>query len=560
MPTTALLLAPLLALVAAPTSAPAPRVPDEAQLRKALSRFAETPLEVDLSKMPVSERKALARLVQASRVLDPLFIRQSWAGSEAWLMKLATDTRPLGRAQLRMFLLNKGPWDRLEHDAPFLPGVPAKPEPGNFYPAGATKDEIARWVGTLSPDQRAQATGFFTTIRRAPGGGFVIVPYSLEYQGELARVAALLREAAESTTQPGLKSFLQKRAAALLSNDYADSDVAWMQLDSSIEPTFGPYEVYEDGWFNQKAAFEAFITVRDDAETAKLQRFSGQLQALENTLPMDDRYKNPKIGALAPIRVVNSIFAAGDGNRGVQTAAYNLPNDERTVAAHGTKRVMLRNVQQAKFEKTLVPIARVALPPAAVKDVQFAAFFTQILLHELMHGIGPQTITVNGRQTTPRLELEETYGPIEECKADVVGLWAMARLVEQGLLSPEIGRTMHTTYLASAFRSLRFGLHEAHGKGEGVQVNWLLDAGAYRVEKDGRFSVVPDKIRGAIESLARELLTIEATGDKARAKALLERMAVNRSPTTTVIDRLTNVPVDIAPRYVTAEKLEAEFP
>jgi Peptidase family M49 len=558
MPTTALLLLPLLALTAAPT--PTARVPDEAQLRNALARFAETPLPVDLSKMPVSERKALARLVQASRVLDPLFIRQSWAGSEAWLMKLAADPSPLGRAQFRIFLLNKGPWDRLEHDAPFLPGVPAKPEPGNFYPAGATKAEITRWVGTLSPEQRAQATGFFTTIRRAPGGGYVIVPYSLEYQGELARAAELLGQAAESTTQPSLKAFLQKRAEALLSNDYADSDVAWMQLDASIEPTFGPYEVYEDGWFNQKAAFEAFITVRDDAETAKLQRFSGQLQTLENALPMDDRYKNPKIGALAPIRVVNSVFAAGDGNRGVQTAAYNLPNDERTVAAHGTKRVMLRNVQQAKFEKTLVPIARVALPPAAVKDVQFAAFFTQILLHELMHGIGPQTITVKGRQTTPRLELEETYGSIEECKADVVGLWAMARLVEQGLLSPEIGRTMHTTYLASAFRSLRFGLHEAHGKGEAVQVNWLLDAGAYRVEKDGRFSVVPDKIRGAIESLARELLTIEATGDKARAKALLERMAVNRPPTTTVIDRLNKVPVDIAPRYVTAEQLEAEFP
>jgi hypothetical protein len=560
MSTTALLLAPLLALVAAPTSAPAPRVPDEAQLRKALARFAETPLEVDLSRMPVSERKVLARLVQASRVLDPLFIRQSWAGSEAWLMKLAADARPLGRVRLRMFLLNKGPWDRLEHDAPFLPGVPAKPEPGNFYPAGATKEEISRWVATLSPDQRAQATGFFTAIRRGPGGAFVIVPYSLEYQGELARAAALLREAAESTTQPSLKSFLQKRAQALLSNDYADSDVAWMQLDSSIEPTFGPYEAYEDGWFNQKAAFEAYITILDDAETDKLQRFSGQLQALENALPMEDRYKNPKIGALAPIRVVNSIFAAGDANRGVQTAAYNLPNDERTVASHGTKRVMLRNVEQAKFEKTLLPIARVALRPAAVKDVQFAAFFTQILLHELMHGIGPQTITVNGRRTTPRLELEESYLPIEECKADVVGLWAMDRLVGQGLLSPEIGRTMHTTYLASAFRSLRFGLHEAHGKGEAVQVNWLLDAGAYRVEKDGRFSVVPDKIGGAIESLARELLTIEATGDKARARALLERMGVNRAPTTAVIDRLTHVPVDIAPRYVTAEQLEAEFP
>jgi hypothetical protein len=559
MTTALLFLVPLLALSAA-SPAPDPAIPTEAQLRKSLARFAETPLDVDVSGVPASERKAMARLVQASRVFDPLFIRQSWAGSEAWLVKLTRDSTPLGRARLGMFLLNQGPWDRLEHDAPFLPGVPPKPEPGNFYPAGATKEEIARWEQTLTPEQRAQATGFFTTIRRAPGGGFVIVPYSLEYQGELTRVVALLREAAEATTQPSLKTFLQKRAEALLSNDYADSDVAWMQLDSSIDPTFGPYEVYEDGWFNQKAAFEAFITVRDAKETAKLERFSGQLQALENALPMEDRYKNPKIGTLAPIRVVNSVFSSGDGNRGVQSAAYNLPNDERTVAAHGTKRILLRNMEEAKFQKTLLPIARVALPPAAVKDVQFAPFFTQILMHELMHGIGPQKITLNGRSTTPRLELEETYGPIEECKADVVGLWAMARLVDQGLLDKEIGRTMYTTYLASAFRSLRFGIHEAHGKGEAVQVNWLLDAGAYRVERDGRFSVVPDRIRAALESLARELLTIEATGDKARARALLERMAVNRPPTAVVIGRLTGVPVDIAPRYVTAEKLEAEFP
>ncbi|MGZ6080548.1 MAG: dipeptidyl-peptidase 3 family protein [Myxococcaceae bacterium] len=554
------MIAALLPFVLAASLGAAAPLPGLPELKASLDQFVPTPLEVDVSGLPASERKALARLVQAARVLDPLFLRQSWAGSEAWLMTLARDTTPLGQARLRLFLLNQGPWDRLKHDATFLPGVPPKPESGNFYPAGATKDEVSRWMSTLSPADRARASGFFTTIRRTPAGGFTIVPYSLEYQGELARAAALLREAAAATAQPALKSFLEQRAAALLNDDYAPSDVAWMQLDTTIDPTFGPYETYEDEWFNQKAGFEAYITVVDPKETEKLKRFSSQLQALENALPMDDRYKNPKIGALAPIRVVNSLFASGDGNRGVQTAAYNLPNDERTVAAHGSKRIMLRNMDLAKFDQTLVPIAKIAIAPQLLKSVQFDPFFTQILMHELMHGIGPQRITVNGRETTPRAELQETYGAIEECKADVVGIWAMQRLVDQDQLPAEMGKALGPTVLAGLFRSIRFGLNEAHGKGTAVQLNWLLDAGAYKVSPDGRFTLVPEKVGPAFEALARELLTIEATGDKSRAKALLDRLVVHRPETERVLSRLGKVPVDIAPRYLTAEKLEAEFP
>jgi len=539
------------------SAAPLPGLPE---LKTASDQLVPTPVTVDVSAIPASERKALARLVQAARILDPLFVRQSWAGSEAWMVKLARDPTPLAQARLRLFFLNQGPWDRLAHDAPFLPGVPEKPASGNFYPAGASKEDVSRWLSSLSPDDRAKASGFFTTIRRTPKGGFIVVPYSLEYQGELARAAELLREAAAATAQPALRSFLEARATALLNDDYAPSDVAWMQLDTTIDPTFGPYETYEDGWFNQKAAFEAYVTVVDPKETEKLKRFSSQLQALENALPMEDRFKNPKIGALAPIRVVNSLFASGDANRGVQTAAFNLPNDERTVAAHGSKRILLRNIDLAKFEKTLVPIAKVAISPEFLKSVQFDPFFTQILMHELMHGIGPQRIVVNGRETTPRAEIQELSGTIEECKADVVGIWAMLRLVAQGELPAEIGKMLGPTYLAGMFRGVRFGLNEAHGKGTAVQLNWLLDAGAYRVGADGRFTLVPQKFAPAIESLARELLTIEATGDKARAKALLDRLAVNRPETQRVLSRLGKVPVDISPRYLTAEQLEAAFP
>ena len=265
----------------------------------------------------------------------------------------------------------------------------------------------------MSETQRKVATGFFTTIRKGPDGELIAVPYSVEYQGPLAVAATHLRQGARLTTQPTLARYLESRADAFASNDYYASDVAWMELDASIELTIGPYEVYEDEWFNFKAAFEAFVTIRDDAETTQLARFGDHLQDIENHLPIDPTYRNPTLGALAPIRVVNVIFTAGDANSGVQTAAFNLPNDERVVQEMGSKRVMLKNVQEAKFSTVLVPISSIALPPGDRSDVSFDAFFTHILMHELMHGLGPHSISVAGRQSTVRQALQETYSAIE---------------------------------------------------------------------------------------------------------------------------------------------------
>src|SRR5215211_5337315 len=538
-----------------------PAVPDQAALAAMTARFAPTDITADLTRLPAGERKALGKLVQASRIIDALFLRQVWAGNEALLLRLLTDTTPLGRARLHAFLVHKGPWSRLDHDAPFIPGVPAKPGGANFYAAGATKAEVEAWLAGLPTDERRRATGFFATVRRTPPGSpqpFVVIPYSLEYQGELARAAELLREAAAQTAQKTLKRFLETRAAAFLSNDYYESDVAWMELDASIEPTIGPYEVYQDQWFNYKAAFESFITVRDDAETDKLARFSSELQEIEDHLPIDPALRNPSLGALAPIRVVNEIFAAGDANRGVQTAAFNLPNDERVVKAKGTKRVMLKNVQEAKFRIVLVPIANVALAPADRQHVVFDAFFTHILMHELMHGLGPHNIRVGGRETTVRQELKETYSAIEEAKADVSGLWALHYLVDKGSLPKLMQDTMYTTFLASAFRSIRFGVNEAHGRGMAIQLNSLLDAGAFRVAGDGTFSVDASRIRDAVTALTRDLMALEAAGDYAQAQALIARLGVLRPEVKRVLDRLTAVPVDIEPRFPTAEQLEQE--
>ena len=533
--------------------------PDAGALQTMTERFAPVDIRADLSGMPAGERRALASIIEAAQIMDGLFFRQVWAGNEALLMRLLEDRTPLGQARVHYLLLNKGPWSRLDHDASFIPGVPPKPGGANFYPAGATKADVEAWQKSLSEADRVRATGFFTAIRRGPGEkAFTIVPYSLEYQGELAVAAAFLREAAALTAQPSLKRYLTARADAFATNDYHDSDVAWMELDASIEPTIGPYEVYEDEWFNAKAAFEAFVTVRDDEETKKLARFGAELQDIENHLPIDPRHRNPRLGTLAPIRVVNEVFAAGDGNRGVQTAAFNLPNDERVIREKGSKRVMLRNVQETKFRTVLVPIATVALSPSDQGQVSFDAFFTHILMHELMHGLGPHDISVAGRATTVRQELKETYSAIEEAKADISGLFALQYLVDKGVLDKGLERTMYTTFLASAFRSIRFGVNEAHGRGVAMQLNYLLDAGAVIPGSDGTWTVNPLKIKDAVTSLTREIMTLQANGDYLRVRSMLDTLGVVRPVVQQVLDRLTAVPVDIEPRFTTTAMLGAE--
>ncbi|MGB8694685.1 MAG: hypothetical protein WCD08_14360 [Steroidobacteraceae bacterium] len=548
-----LILVPTLALAADSTQLQT----EVARLQAMSARFAPVDIRVDLSGLPENERQALVHLVRAARITDALFLRQVWAGNEALLLNLMEDKTPLGQARLNAFLINKGPWSRLDLDAPFIPGIGEKPDAANFYPAGAAKAEVEAWLAGLAPAERAPATGFFTTIRRDASGAFTSVPYSLEYQGELGEMAQELRAAATATTQPTLQAFLESRAAALFSNDYYASDVAWMKLDSSIEPTVGPYEVYEDEWFNFKAAFEAFITVRDDAETAKLTRFNRELQGLEDQLPIDARYRRAKLGGMAPLRVVNVVFAAGDGNRGVQTAAYNLPNDERIVNEMGSKRIMLKNFQQAKFDQALLPISILALTPADQPYVSFDAFFTHILMHEVMHGLGPQSTGPGGTGGGVRQAIKELYSTVEEAKADVSGLWALQKLMDKGVLNKADERAMYTTFLASSFRTLRFGMTEAHAKGMALQVNYLLDAGGFRVNASGTFSVDLRKAKQGVIGLTRELMTLEATGDYAGAKRLLDRLVVIRPEVQAVLDRLGKVPVDIRPRFITAENLES---
>ncbi|MGO9126682.1 MAG: dipeptidyl-peptidase 3 family protein [Terriglobales bacterium] len=550
-------------------------LPDRVELDSMAARFAPTPLRVDTSGLSSGDRQALVKLIEAARVLDDIYLKQLWDGNTALYARLQKDNSPLGKARLHYFWINKGPWSDIDQFKAFLPEVPSrKPLGANFYPESMSKDAFTRWLAQLSPTEQEDAKGFFTIIRwkensQSQTNNLLAVPYSQAYADNLSHAAALLHQAAALTDNESLKKFLDLRADAFLSNDYYDSDMAWMDLDAPLDITIGPYETYADELFGYKAAFEAYVNLRDEEETAKLSAFTAHLQDIENHLPLDPQYRNPKLGAAAPIRVVDEIMSAGDGAHGVQTAAYNLPNNDRVVQQKGSKRVMLKNVQEAKFHAALLPIARRTLTRDAMVDVSFELFFTHILAHELMHGLGPHRIKVGDRDTTPREELKELFSAIEECKADVTGLFALQYMMDHAkemglgkvLPSDEAAqRQLYTTYLASSFRSIRFGLNDAHGKGMAIQFNSYTGKGAFIQHADGTFSVDIAKMKTAVAELDHDLLTIEAQGDYAGAKKMLDEMGVVRPALKKVLDGLQGIPTDIEPIFVTAEELAPTKP
>src|SRR6266550_2096792 len=531
------------------------KVVGDPDLAKKIARFAPTTLTANLAKLSPRDARALAKIIAAAKLLDPLFLRQVWSGNDALYEKLKADKTVLGLQRLHYFLINDGPWSRLDNNEPFIEGVPReKPSPANFYPDDITKEEFNSWLQGLPGSDKERATGYFYVIRRDANGKLMTVPYSEEYREFLEPAAKLLSEAAALTTNLSLKNFLYARAEAFGSNDYYASDVAWMDLAAPIDVTIGPYETYEDELFGYKAAFEAYVTLTDASESAKLNKFSQHLQELENNLPMEARYRNPKLGASSPMRVVNEVFSSGEGNNGVQTAAFNLPNDERVVKEKGSARIMLKNVQDAKFNKVLIPISREVLTVAQQRDIAFDSFFTHILMHELMHGLGPHNITVGGQATTVRLQLKDKYSAIEEAKADVTGLWALQYLIDKGVIDKQMQRTLYTTYLASMFRSVRFGLTESHARGVAMQFNYFTDEGAIRFdEATGKFSIDDAKIGEAVRKLDHDLLTLEAEGSYDKAKAMLDKYSLIRPDMKGALNRLTDVPVDIEPIFPIAK-------
>lgn len=537
---------------------------EESQVEKLKQKIAKfVPVEITYDENLLSEREkvVLEKLYQASKLIDTIFLDQVYSKNHEIKNELMKKTDEASKLQLELFNIMFGPFDRLENDETFIQGIlqigtEKKPLGANFYPEDMTKEEFENWI-KQNPQDEKLFTSEFTVIRRQ-NGKLTAIPYSEYYKEPLTKISNLLKEAAEYADNPSLKKYLLSRADAFLSNDYYQSDMDWMDLkDHNIEVVIGPYEVYEDGLFNYKASFESFVTIKDPVESKKLEVFAKYLNDIEKNLPLDDKHKNYTRGSESPIVVANEVFTAGDTKAGVQTLAFNLPNDERVRKAKGSKKVMLKNVHEAKFEKLLKPISELVLEPELLQYVTFDAFFNHTLMHEMSHGVGPGFIKVNGKDTEVKKELKETYSIMEECKADILGMYNNIFMIEKGVYPKEMEKQVWVTFLAGAFRSMRFGIGEAHGGGNAIIYNYLLEKGAYVYnDKDQKVSVNFEKIYPALKELCNLILTIQAAGNYQGAKDLIAKYAVNSPTIETLRKKLETLPVDIKPVFEIEEKLK----
>ena len=531
-----------------------------AEMDERLEQLAPVTIDFDESILTEGERAAVVALVEASRVLDGIFLRQVHPENPEWRRQVA------GRAEgdtawapvLEYFDVMYGPWDRLEDNEPFL-AVGPKPPGAGYYPEGITTAELEQWMEE-HPERSEAFRSYFTVIRSTDDGGLEAIPYSEFYRDHLEEAASWLRRAAAEVENESLRRYLELRARAFLSNDYFESDMAWMDISgAAIEPTIGPYEVYEDELMGYKAAFESFVTLNDPAASAQLERLKEHLPGLEAALPIPDEHKNTQRGFESPIRVVDVIFTAGDTRAGVQTLAFNLPNDERVREAKGSKKVMLRNVARAKFEQILGPIADTTLATDLSERVGFEPWFTAILMHELAHGLGPGTITLSsGEETTVNQALRERYSAIEELKADVVGLHSLTVLRDQGIYGRDFVQSAFASHLANLFRAVRFGASEAHGQANLVQFNYLWEEGALSFDPEsGRFVADLDDVEEVNRSLASEVLTLQAEGSYQRAGTVLSRYGEEMHPELqSALASLTRIPVDVRPHYAVTGKMQ----
>ncbi len=534
----------------------------EADLARLGRQYAPVPIEFDDSRLTPRQLRMLVHLFNAADIMDDLFWRQASTDGRAIYETLADWPDPPSRhvELLRRYVrINYGRFDRLGGFAPFIGDSPA-PLGAAFYPPEMTREDLEAFVAA-NPEVKDDFESEFTVIRgdRDDEGRWRLraVPYSEYYHEELTAAAAELREAARLSDNESLARFLRSRADAFLSNDYFASDLDWMDLEGNlIDVTIGPYEVYEDRLLNSKAAFQAFITINDPKAAAALEKVTDHLSEMERNLPIPDEHKSFERGEESPIRVADVIYTSGDTRAGVQTLAFVLPNDERVRAAKGTKKVLLRNIFDAKFAKILEPIAERVVAADQLRYLSHEAYFNHTLMHEVSHGLGPGNIvTADGTATTVNRALRELYSPIEEAKADILAIYNTFFLIDAGVLPPELERQMAVTTMAGTFRSVRFGATGAHGLANMIVMSFLMNEGAYLYgEESERFRVDFDRLRPAVEKLAHEILMVQALGDYEGAKRLIEDYGRMPPPMVEALERLGDIPVDIQPIFAAEER------
>ncbi len=501
---------------------------------KRLDIYQSVDLTADLSSLTDNQRTMLGKLIDASKIMDDLFWQQAFGeNKQQFLARL-----PQGKT--RQFAdINYGPWDRLKGDELFLTGFAAKPAGAQFYPADMTKAEF-------DAAELADKTGLYSVVQRDSSGKLHTVPYSVLYKTELQQTAKLLTEAALLAEDKEFANYLQMRAQALLTDDYQPSDFAWMAMKNNpVELVIGPIETYEDQLFGYRAAFEAYVLIKDLSWSEKLAKYAATLPALQRGLPVADAYKAETPGSDADLNAYDVIYYAGHANAGSKTIAINLPNDEQVQLEKGTRRLQLKNAMQAKFDHIMLPITELLITPAQRKHVTFNAFFNNTMFHEVAHGLGiKNTINDNG---AVRQALKEHASALEEGKADILGLYMITQLKQQGMLDEGVLEDYYTTFMAGIFRSVRFGASSAHGKANMIRFNYFAEQGAFVRNEDGTYQVDYAKMQTAMASLSELILTLQGDGNYDGVAALVADKGVIKPQLAEDLARLAaaDIPVDV---------------
>ncbi|HRN55438.1 MAG TPA: hypothetical protein PLL71_03250 [Agriterribacter sp.] len=501
-------------------------------IRQRVASYEKVKLTTDVSRLTAKEKEMLPLLIKAAGIMDDLFWLQAYGHKDSLL-----DATP-DEAARQFIRINYGPWDRLNNDTPFIAGAGVKPPGANFYPKDMTKEEFEK--ADIKDKQ-----GLYSVVKRSAAGKLYSVPYHEEYKAQLEKAASLLRAAAELAEDAGLKKYLGLRAEALVTSRYTASDMAWMDMKTNgIDFIIGPIENYEDKLFNYRSSFEAYLLVKDKEWSRRLAKYVAMLPELQEGLPVEKQYKSDKPGAGSELNAYDVIYYAGDCNAGSKTIAVNLPNDETIQKTRGTRRSQLKNAMQAKFDKILMPIADELIDTSQLPAIAFDAFFSNVMFHEVAHGLGIKQ-TVNGNRTV-RAALQEQNAWLEEAKADILGLYMVTKLVEKGELEGAI-ESYYITYMAGILRSVRFGAASAHGKANMLNFNFFREKGAFEKTGAGRYKVNYEKFRTAMNELGALILTLQGDGNKAGAEALQKEKSIIRADLRSDLDALQQkgIPVDI---------------
>lgn len=498
-----------------------------------LAQYTTFTLEADLSELNENQKQMISLLIEAAKEMEKVFWLQAYGDKEDLLAGLS-------QKEQRFAEINYGPWDRLNGNEPFIVGVGSKPAGANFYPDDMLTAEFDSWESETKDD-------LYTLVRRDSEGNLITIPYHEAFKTEHEKAADLLMQAADLAEDEGFKKYLELRAEALLSDNYQASDFAWMDMkNNTIELVIGPIETYEDQLFGYKAAHEAFVLIKDKAWSDRLSKYTAVLPELQQGLPVPEEYKSEIPGSDSDLNAYDAVYYAGDANAGSKTIAINLPNDEEVQLAKGTRRLQLKNSMRAKYDKILIPISEVLIAEDQRQYISFDAFFGNTMFHEVAHGLGIKN-TINGNGTV-REALRNHASALEEGKADVLGLYMVDALREKGMIEDGSPEEDYVTFLASIFRSIRFGSSSAHGRANLIRFNYFKEMGAFDYDEEKEtYRINFNRVDEAVASLSEKILTLQGNGDYNAVEAFVKEYAVETEQLKLSLNKLSdqNIPVDI---------------